>query len=68
MKNKKLFELSKKITENKIPGMKRESVQVIKGGIQKEIISDCACFGANACWGYGTSPCALNSCWAYFDQ
>ena len=36
MKNKKLFELFKKITENKIPGMKRESVEVIKGGEYKK--------------------------------
>ncbi|PWW27200.1 hypothetical protein [Chryseobacterium sp. AG844] len=37
MKNKKLFELSKKITENKIPGMKRESVEVIKGEYKKRL-------------------------------
>jgi hypothetical protein len=32
MKNKKLFELSKKVTENKLQGMSENSVKTIKGG------------------------------------
>ncbi|BFO66400.1 ecotin [Chryseobacterium sp. S0630] len=65
MKNKKLFELSKKITENKLQGMNENSVKTIKGGkLPLELAADCT--SQNSCWGFGgTATCSGNSCWSY---
>lgn len=65
MKNKKLFELSKKITENKLQGMSENSVKTIKGGkLPLELAASCT--SQNDCWGFGgTQTCSGNECWSY---
>ncbi|WP_426477209.1 ecotin [Chryseobacterium sp. CBSDS_008] len=64
MKNKKLEELSKKITQGKIKKLKKYEVLTIYAG-KKSIIEEC--YDGPNCYAYcGPAPvCLENNCWMY---
>ena len=64
MKNKKLMNISKKITENKVKSLDKNSVKAISGGRAIEL----AICDKNDCWGYGGVDCGTNSCWSFHAQ
>ncbi|SHE99187.1 hypothetical protein [Chryseobacterium takakiae] len=66
MKNQKLHELSKKITENKVKSLDNESAMMITGGTGNlSLVATC---GTNDCWGFSASGCDKNGCWSYHDK
>lgn len=66
MKNKKLMNISKKITENKVKSLDKNVVNAISGGraIEQSIVK----CDTNDCWGYGGVDCGTNDCWGYHRQ
>ncbi|QQY32297.1 Uncharacterised protein [Chryseobacterium gleum] len=62
MKNKKLVELSKKITLGKIKKLEKQEVLTIYAG--KDITGDC--YGHPDCNSYcGPFICSTNDCWSF---
>ncbi|KAB1229764.1 ecotin [Chryseobacterium viscerum] len=70
MKNKKLHELSKKITENKLLGAGEHSIKTITGGKRSLEVLTGECSRENECWGYGSTAnnCSKNDCWYYMKE
>ncbi|WP_228411974.1 ecotin [Chryseobacterium sp. KLBC 52] len=70
MKNKKLHELSKKITQNKLLGADAHSIRTITGGNMSLELLPNECGRENECWGYGgtAGDCSKNECWYFMTK
>ncbi|MCJ7932651.1 MAG: ecotin [Chryseobacterium sp.] len=66
MRNQKLTDLSKKVTEGKVKSLSTEEVNTISGGKGSIDLEVSTCNGDNGCWGFSAPACgAKNSCWSY---
>lgn len=65
MKNQKLKDLSKKITNAQVTPLSSNAIKTISGGRtpQQELTS---CAGTNDCWRFSAGSCdKANDCWGY---
>lgn len=64
MKNQKLKDLSKKVTQSQVTSLNADEVKTISGGYKELTVNTCP--GENGCWGFSAPSCgAKNDCWSY---
>lgn len=65
MKNQKLKDLSKKITENQVTSLSIDAIKTISGG-RLPALESASCSGTNDCWSFSAGACdKANDCWGY---
>lgn len=65
MKNQKLKDLSKKITENQVTSLSIDAIKTISGGTTPAL-EGASCSGTNDCWSFSAGACdKANDCWGY---